>query len=293
MNLPSITKLCIVAMFFSSIPLYGMKYFRADQEFQKLIEEDEKEDSSCRVLIINGPSSSGKTLICKGLKRRFSNVRFISMDSSYPANEAALACRGARELMRKGLEEEHLVLLKRIGECAQNTDLVVCDAVLLNQDYGDISSTFCQTLEKAGYTVIHVLVYCPLPMLLQQAVQRKVDKKEDINARNVLDVALQFLHFYSLKPPSWKIDDYVVGDCLRGSVLAQQLSDACGIIDKRVPRQTGNFFKLESKRWLEDVTFAAKTDYNLYSMINCDRIFYNDPKHPFSGEIEKIQILLY
>ena len=293
MNLPSITKLCIVATFFSGVSLYGMKYPSVNQEFQKLLEEDEKADSPGRVVIINGPSSSGKTLICRELKRRFDHAGFVSMDDSYTRAEANVACRGAKELIRKGLEEEHLVLLKRIGECARVTGIVVCDAVLLSQDYGDISSTFCQLLQKAGYEVTHVLVYCPLPVLLKQVIQRNVGKKDDTNARNVLDVALQFLHFYSLKQPTWKIDDYVLGDCIPRNVVFQQIGGACNVIQEKVAAQTSEFFRLESRKWLEDAPADLKAVCKLYSTIIFDRIFYNDAKHKFNDEIEKLQDLFY
>lgn len=294
MNLSSAIKLCIIAVLLYASTLYGaFSRLSVNQEFQKLLEEDDHTDSCGRVVIINGPSSSGKTLICRELKRRFNHAGFVSMDDSYTRAEANLACRGAKKLMLKGLEEEHLVLLKRIGECARVTGLIVCDAVLLSQDYGDVSSVFCQLLQKTGYEVTHVLVYCPLPVLLKQALQRSVGKKDAINDRSVLDVALQFLHFYSLKPPAWKIDDYFVGDCIPKNEVFQHIGGACNVIEESVPKQTSEFFRLESQKWLDDAPADLKTECRLYSTVISDRIFYNDTKHKFCNEIEKLQDLFY
>jgi len=266
--------------------------------YARLIDDGEKVPiAPGKVIILNGPASKAKNHVMRELVKFFPTMRIASLGDVHGSVDAGADCRAIANWQELGLAEEHLVLLRKVIECSCDTNLIVCDATLLNREtYADISAPFCRFLKDMGFDVTLVLMYIPLTILLKHAHNRdalKSVRTEDFGYRYTLAAALQFLHFYALTDQPWQSVDC---DSMPFALLRQQVVSACQLIADSVPKPTCDFFNLESQRWLsvaENTYSNALGKYTLYAAVDCDKIFYYDTKHDFMNEIKKLKSLCY
>jgi hypothetical protein len=180
----------------------------ADEAESCCTDEESAKKPVKNVIIFNGTSSSGKTmlvdLIKPVLEPQIGLCKKVQMDQF--SNQTVKRCEKINASTLKKLGNwggEHWLTLTKILESKATT--ILCDVVLLTKDGKDITASFVKELLEDGCNVFVILVYCPL-LQLWKNVQRRNSSAVlpaspcslgiEEEQRNILAVIDQYLNAY-------------------------------------------------------------------------------------------------
>ena len=125
-----------------------------------------KQDMQKRIILLNGPSSSGKSTLSKTLQgllaaKQYGRYEIISIDDFMKIGED-------ETIYEDDVFEISGEMCEKALEILQDASGVIVDHVITSPRIFD---QFCEMLQN--YSIYKVRVTCPLPVLIQREIARK------------------------------------------------------------------------------------------------------------------------
>jgi len=162
-----------------------------------------EQQSTGKIILVIGTSSSGKSTICKQLSNRIAECysvipTLLSMDDMNGDFDIGLSHEERNHFPREWVTDEIRILCKKTMGAASSNNLVIVDAILQESIEGqqiDQTTSFVGFLKSRGYDVFTVLVFCPVMQLVKNVSTRNSSPNPN-ESRSPTEIVSEFFDAY-------------------------------------------------------------------------------------------------